>query len=57
MNFNPGVRLIQLSTETVGNVVSATDTDVTFRTPEGVETTCAKDDCKTLKGRPRKMAV
>lgn len=57
MNFNPGVRLIQLSTETIGNVVSATDTDVTFRTPEGVETTCAKDDCKTLKGRPRKMAV
>lgn len=57
MNFNPGVRLMQLSTETVGNVVSSTDEQVTFRTPGegGTEITCDKSDCKTLKGRPRKM--
>jgi len=56
MNFNTGVRVINNTTGIVGNVVTANDMIVILRTPDGEELTFAKSDCKTLKGRPRKMA-
>lgn len=56
MNFNIGVRAINNTTGIVGNVVTANDTVVILRTPEGEELTFATSDCKTLRGRPRKMA-
>ncbi len=56
MNFNTGVRVLHTTTGVVGNVVSATEDQVTLRTPEGGEVCCDKTECKTLRGRPRKMA-
>lgn len=57
MNFNIGVGIFHKASESVGNVVSSTDTDVTFRTRSGLEATCPKSECQTLKGRPRKMTA
>lgn len=63
MNIKSGVRVMQVSTSLVGNIKSVADGEgdacgaVTCVTLDGAEFVCAAEDLKTLKGRPRKMAV